>query len=92
MARKKQAAPAADEVLGPTPEEQAFADAEQLEIMARNKVARDEAEKAERANHAGKLERHAVAQKKRADLEETVAALVKILADQEKRIQALEAK
>lgn len=94
MARKKKAAAADGEALkdGPTPEEQAFADAEQLEIMARMKAARDEVEKAERANHTAKLERAAVAQKARANLEATVAALVKIVADQEQRIQALEAK
>jgi hypothetical protein len=94
MAKKKQAAPAVDEVLreGPSPEEQAMVDAEQREIMAERKKVRDEEEKAERANYAGKLERAAAAQKKRVDLEAAVAAMSKILADQEKRLQALEAK
>ena len=94
MARKTKAAKAEDEVLreGPSPEEQAQADAEQRDIMARMKVERDEAEKAERANHAGKLERAAARTQARVELEAVVKSLVSVVADQEKRIAALEAK
>lgn len=92
MAKKTKAAPAEDEVLGPSPEEQAMADAEQRDIMARMKAKRDEDEKAERANHAGKLERAANRAKARTDLEAVVKSLVSVVADQERRIAALEAK
>lgn len=70
------------------PEVQARVDAEQRELMAQRKRERATAEKAERANYAGKLERAAAQQKKRADLEDAVKAMSVILADHEKRLQA----
>lgn len=69
---------------GPHPDEQARVDEEQRQLMARNKVIRDEAERVEGANYEGKLARAAEAMQRRNDLEKTVAQLVADVAELKK--------
>lgn len=85
MTRKKVHLDSTGQPGGPSHEEQARVDAEQIALMAELKQRRDEENEAERANHEAKLERARVAVQRRADLETTVAELVKRVSDLEKK-------
>lgn len=85
MAKKKPACDVAGQIGGPSPDVQAAVDAEQREIIARMRAAREPIERADAEKFAAKVAKAKASAKARKSLENTVKALIA-------RVEALEKK